>query len=83
MEKREFSNKLSRYRRTLLSYATGRVLEMGVGTGVNIPYYRSCVSELIGIDWSEKMLLKAFENIEAVKEERKVAKMNMGVQIES
>lgn len=41
MERREFSNKLSRYRRRLLSYASGRVLEMGIGTGANLPFYSS------------------------------------------
>ena len=34
--KREFSNKYGRYRKTLLSYAEGRVLEMGIGTGINL-----------------------------------------------
>lgn len=33
---REFSNKYGKYRRTLLSYAEGRVLEMGIGTGINL-----------------------------------------------
>ena len=35
-KKREFSNKYGRYRKTLLSYAEGRVLEMGIGTGINL-----------------------------------------------
>ena len=38
-EKREFSNKLSKYRRIVLSYAEGKVLEIGVGTGENLKYY--------------------------------------------
>ena len=67
METREFSNKFSRYRRRLLSYASGRVLEVGVGTGANLPYYRSSVYELVGVDWSDKMLMKAFENLDATK----------------
>lgn len=36
----EFSNKLGKYRRTLLSYAEGRVLEVGIGTGSNLRYYQ-------------------------------------------
>ena len=36
---REFSNKFGKYRKTLLSYAQGRVLEMGIGTGTNLQYY--------------------------------------------
>lgn len=67
MDTREFSNKLSRFRRRLLTYASGRVLEVGVGTGANIPYYRGDVTELIGVDWSDKMLMKAFENIDDAK----------------
>ena len=35
-KKREFSNKYGRFRKTLLSYAEGRVLEMGIGTGTNL-----------------------------------------------
>ena len=38
-QRMEFSNKFGHYRRTLLSYAEGRVLEMGIGTGANFPYY--------------------------------------------
>jgi predicted TPR repeat methyltransferase len=59
-QKREFSNKLGQYRKTLLSYADGQVLEMGVGTGVNLPFYTSRVTGLVGVDWSDNMLLKAF-----------------------
>lgn len=36
---REFSNKFGRYRKTLMTYATGKVLEVGVGTGANLKYY--------------------------------------------
>ena len=36
---KEFSNKFQQYRRTLLTYAEGNVLEMGCGTGKNFPLY--------------------------------------------
>jgi predicted TPR repeat methyltransferase len=67
MDTREFSNKISRYRKRLLSYASGRVIELGVGTGANLPFYRGDVDEVIGVDWSDKMLIKAFENIDTAK----------------
>lgn len=46
------SNHLSRYRRTLLSYCNGKVLEMGIGTGINFQFYGSDVDEIVGVDWS-------------------------------
>jgi ubiquinone/menaquinone biosynthesis C-methylase UbiE len=38
---------LGEMRRELLSSATGRVLELGAGTGHNLPYYTSEVTELV------------------------------------
>jgi predicted TPR repeat methyltransferase len=67
MDRREWSNKLSRFRRRLLSYASGHVLEMGIGTGANLPHYRNEVEQLVGVDWSDQMLMKAFENIDTAK----------------
>ncbi|CDW81984.1 protein kinase [Stylonychia lemnae] len=46
--RREYSNKLSKYRRILLSYADGDVLE-------------------VGVDWSDNMLIKAFERVDEMK----------------
>ena len=36
----------------------GRILEVGVGTGISLPYY-SCSSRIVGLDISEPMLRKA------------------------
>lgn len=47
-----------RWRKKYLASLTGRILEVGVGTGENIKYYNS-EAEVIGIDFSEKMLEKA------------------------
>ena len=71
-QKREFSNKLSKYRRIVLSYAEGKVLEVGVGTGENLKYYTSDVESLIGIDWSDNMLFKAFEKVEELQKEKRI-----------
>jgi len=38
---------LARHRQALLAGATGRVLEVGGGTGANLPYYGRSVSELV------------------------------------
>lgn len=54
MEMRAFS----KYRKEALSLAKGKVLEVGVGTGKNFPYYPKDV-EVIGIDFSKGMLEKA------------------------
>lgn len=45
-------------RRTALAKATGKVLEVGVGTGRNLPYYREGC-DVTGIDFSPGMLAKA------------------------
>lgn len=48
----------SKYRKKALSLAKGKVLEIGVGTGKNLPHYPKDV-EVIGIDFSKGMLEKA------------------------
>src|SRR5512138_2841854 len=40
----------------------GRILEVGVGTGISLPYY-SAVSRVVGIDISEPMLKVARERV--------------------
>ena len=51
-----------RYRERLFSHATGRVLDVACGTGVNFPYLPADV-ELVGIDLSEAMLDRAGERL--------------------
>ncbi|WP_196590864.1 class I SAM-dependent methyltransferase [Pectinatus frisingensis] len=46
-----------RLRRQIVELASGNVLEIGVGTGKNLSYYKNCV--VIGIDFSSGMLAKA------------------------
>jgi ubiquinone/menaquinone biosynthesis C-methylase UbiE len=65
MANREFSNKLPRYRKVILSYAQGDILECGVATGHTFQHYqKENVKSYIGIDWSSNMLLQAFEKLE-------------------
>jgi phosphatidylethanolamine/phosphatidyl-N-methylethanolamine N-methyltransferase len=40
----------------------GRILEVGVGTGISLPYYSSA-NRICGVDISEPMLLKARERV--------------------
>jgi ubiquinone/menaquinone biosynthesis C-methylase UbiE len=46
-------------RRNLLTHARGRVLEIGVGTGLSLPHYPPPVDELVAADSSEPMLRRA------------------------
>jgi ubiquinone/menaquinone biosynthesis C-methylase UbiE len=39
--------------------ATGRVLEVGIGSGLNLPFYRRDIDEVIGIDASAELLAMA------------------------
>ena len=48
----------AKWRKKMLKCASGKTLEVGIGTGKNIPYYPANV-DLTGIDFSEKMISKA------------------------
>ncbi|WP_372712607.1 class I SAM-dependent methyltransferase [Ilyobacter sp.] len=60
MEQMMFFNK---HREGLIALASGKVLELGVGTGANLPYYSKNLS-VTGIDFSRKMLEKSKNVIE-------------------
>jgi ubiquinone/menaquinone biosynthesis C-methylase UbiE len=47
MTERAERSQLAEMRRSLLAEASGRVLEIGAGTGHNLPYYRDTVDELV------------------------------------
>jgi ubiquinone/menaquinone biosynthesis C-methylase UbiE len=50
---------LLRYRRALIPRARGRVLEIGVGSGLNLPLYGAKVESVLGIDPSPRLLSMA------------------------
>jgi ubiquinone/menaquinone biosynthesis C-methylase UbiE len=47
---------LTKYRRTVVAAARGRVLEIGVGSGLNFPLYEKQVELVYGIDPSPRLL---------------------------
>lgn len=46
---------LGAHRKALLGTAAGRVIEIGAGTGANLPYYSDAVSELVVCEPAEPM----------------------------
>lgn len=47
---------VSRLRRQVIPQAAGRVLEIGIGTGLNLPFYdKSKVTSLVGIEPAQQM----------------------------
>src|SRR6516165_9377795 len=44
------------YRTRVASGATGRVLEIGIGPGLNLPFYGPTVKQVIGLDPSPRLL---------------------------
>jgi ubiquinone/menaquinone biosynthesis C-methylase UbiE len=51
--------RLTRYRRKVIPTARGRVLEIGIGSGLNLPLYGEGVDLLVGLDPSEGLLSMA------------------------
>jgi ubiquinone/menaquinone biosynthesis C-methylase UbiE len=47
------------YRRRVIGAAEGRVLEIGVGSGLNLPWYGANVARVIGLDPSPRLLTRA------------------------
>ena len=47
------------YRSRALQNAEGCVLEIGIGSGLNLPHYRNVVKHVIGLDPSSKLLAMA------------------------
>jgi ubiquinone/menaquinone biosynthesis C-methylase UbiE len=51
--------RLAEYRGRVLSAAEGRVLEIGIGSGHNLPFYGRGADEVIGLEPSPKLLAMA------------------------
>ena len=56
---------LRKHRPRIPSLATGRVLEVGFGSGLNLPYYRSTVTHLFALEPSQALLDKSAERTAA------------------
>ena len=51
----------TKWRQKATALVYGRVLEAGIGTGLNIPFYTENCTEIVGIDVSPRMLEQAKE----------------------
>ena len=47
---------LRAYRERVLSAAQGRVLEVGIGSGLNLPFYGARVTQLVGIEPTPRLM---------------------------
>jgi len=57
------NRRLAAYRHAVIDAARGRVLEIGVGSGLNLPLYGSAVNQVSGIDPSPELLERASKRI--------------------
>lgn len=55
-----------RYRSQIVPQARGMVLEIGVGSGLNLPFYGAGVAQLYGLDPSEELLAMARKKAGAI-----------------
>lgn len=53
------NDQLVPYRKRILSLAGGRVLEIGIGSGLNLPFYSDRAIEIVGLDPHPKLLAMA------------------------
>jgi ubiquinone/menaquinone biosynthesis C-methylase UbiE len=53
------SKRLAKLRECVVGEAQGRVLEIGIGSGLNLPFYRREVEAVLGVDPSPELLARA------------------------
>jgi ubiquinone/menaquinone biosynthesis C-methylase UbiE len=69
----------NKWRKLIAGDLAGKVLEVGVGTGKNIPYYPDNV-DMTAIDFSGRMLAKARARANAQKQQKQVQFIQMDAQ---
>lgn len=57
------NRELVAYRERVLSAAEGRVLEIGIGSGMNLPFYGPRVTQVVGLDPAPQLLAMTREKI--------------------
>jgi ubiquinone/menaquinone biosynthesis C-methylase UbiE len=55
------TDRFTPYRRRLVAQASGRVLEIGAGSGLNLPFYPQATTRIVGLDPSPHLLARAHE----------------------
>jgi len=58
-----WKRELAPYRERIIGLAQGRVLEIGVGSGLNLPLYTVNATEVLGLDPHPRLLKMASEYI--------------------
>lgn len=57
---------MTRLRSRYVSQAQGKVLEIGIGSGLNLPHYSSAVESITGVDPAEALTVKAASRAERI-----------------